>query len=182
MRLDPIVIGPYDLSWPDSFGRQRDRIAPLLSGWTTRDIEHMGSTAVPGLRAKGIIDMLAVVGDIHAERRASELLDPVGWVHAPEPFDESERRFSFCFPDISRRTHHLHVVEEASGDWRGWLAFRDYLRSHDDDALAYAALKTQLANDCGQDPNDRDAYRLGKATFIRTITDRALAEGLPRLN
>ena len=44
------------------------------------------------------------------------------------------------------------------------------------------ALKTQLANDCGQDPNDRDAYRLGKATFIRTITDRALAEGLPRLN
>jgi GrpB-like predicted nucleotidyltransferase (UPF0157 family) len=182
MRRDPIVIVPYDPSWAECFAMQRDRIAPLLRGWAARDIEHMGSTAVPGLQAKPIIDMLAVVDNIHAERSSAGVLDAVGWVHAPEPFDEAERKLSFCFPGVARRTHHLHVVEETSGDWRGWLAFRDYLRSHDDTVAEYAALKTELANACGHDPNDRDAYRQGKSAFIRAVTDKALAQGLPRLD
>ncbi len=182
MRLDPIVICPYDPSWVESFARQRDRIAPLLAGWITRDIEHMGSTAVPGLAAKPIIDMLAVVDDIHARQRATDLLDTVGWVHAPEPFDEVERKLSFCFPGVARRTHHLHVVEGSSDDWRGWLAFRDYLRSHEGTVVAYADLKTRLADAHGHDPNDRDAYRQGKAEFIRTLTEQALREGLPQLD
>ncbi len=179
MRVDPIVICPYDPSWPESFARQCDQIRPLLRGWITRDIEHIGSTAVPGLAAKPIIDMLAIVDDIHA-KQASDLLDSVGWVHAPEPFDEAERKLSFCYPSVARRTHHLHVVEGSSGEWRGWLAFRDYLRSHQDTVVAYADLKTRLADAHGHDPNDRDAYRRGKAAFIRTITEQALREGLPR--
>jgi GrpB-like predicted nucleotidyltransferase (UPF0157 family) len=177
VRLDPIVIVAYDPSWPGSFARQRDRIAPLLHGWMTRDLEHMGSTAVPGLAAKPIIDMLAFVGDIEAQGRASHLLDPAGWVHAPEPFDESDRKLSFCFPDLARRTHHLHVVEHASSAWRGWLAFRDYLRAHDDVRARYTDLKTRLANAHGHDPNERDAYRAGKADFIRAVTDEALGGG-----
>ncbi|MGO9873969.1 MAG: GrpB family protein [Acidimicrobiia bacterium] len=179
MRLDPIVICPYDPSWPESFIRQRDQIAPLLAGWITRDIEHMGSTAVPGLAAKPIIDMLAVVDDIHA-KPATDLLDSVGWVHAPEPFDEAERKLSFCYPSIAQRTHHLHVAERSSADWRDWLAFRDYLRSHEGTVVAYADLKTRLADVHGHDPNDRDAYRHGKAAFIQAITEQALHEGLPR--
>jgi GrpB-like predicted nucleotidyltransferase (UPF0157 family) len=180
MRLDPIVICPYDPSWPESFARQRDQIRPILAGWITRDIEHMGSTAVPGLAAKPIIDMLAVVDDIDAHQRATLLLNHVGWVHAPEPFDEVERKLSFCFPVVARRTHHLHVVEAPLDEWRGWLAFRDYLRSHEGTAVAYADLKNRLADAHGHDPNDRYAYRQGKAEFIRAITDRALREGLPR--
>ncbi len=179
MRLDPIVICPYDPSWPESFDRQRDQIAPLLSGWITREIEHIGSTAVPGLPAKNIIDMLAVVDDIHAEQRAMDLMQSVGWVHAPEPSDEAERRLSFCFPSTARRTHHLHVVEETSGAWPGWLAFRDYLRTHEDVVVTYAALETRLASDHGHDPNDREAYREGKAAFVRDITDKALRESHP---
>jgi GrpB-like predicted nucleotidyltransferase (UPF0157 family) len=174
VRLDPIIICPYDPSWPESFDRQRDRIAPLLSVWIAREIEHIGSTAVPGLPAKNIVDMLAVVGDVHAEPRAIDLMESVGWVHAPEPTDGAERRLSFCYPSIARRSHHLHVVEEDSGDWRGWLAFRDYLRSHEDLVHTYAALKTQLASDHGHDANDREAYRAGKAAFIQTTTARAL--------
>lgn len=177
MRLDPIVIVAYDPSWPEQFDRQRHRITPLLAGWITRDVEHMGSTAVPGLAAKPIIDMLAVVDDIHGQPRATDLLDPVGWVHAPEPFDETDRKLSFCFPDEARRTHHLHVVEETSGSWRGWLAFRSYLRSHADARNEYAALKSRLAGSHGNDPNDRDAYRAGKAAFIRDVTNTALAGG-----
>jgi GrpB-like predicted nucleotidyltransferase (UPF0157 family) len=182
VRRDPIVICPADPAWAASFAEQRDRITPRLAGWTTRPIEHMGSTAVPGLPAKPIVDMLAVVDDVEADPDAIHRLDPVGWVHAPEPFDEVERKLSFCFPGVARRTHHLHVVEAASPDWRGWLAFRDFLRAHDDTAVAYAALKSRLAAAHGHDANDRDAYRNGKAAFIRTVTDQARCEGLPRLD
>jgi GrpB-like predicted nucleotidyltransferase (UPF0157 family) len=165
VRLDPIVMFPYDPGWAASFESQRRRIAALLAGWTTRAIEHMGSTAVPGLPAKPIIDMLAVVGAIDAAASPPDrLLGAAGWVHA------------------AWRTHHLHVVEESSGDWRGWLAFRDYLRSDADAVAEYAALKSRLAAAHGDDPNERDAYRHGKADFIANITRIALAEGLPRLD
>ena len=65
MRLDPIIISPYDASWPARFETQRQRISPVLRPWLTRDVEHIGSTAVPGLSAKAIVDMLAVVSDTH---------------------------------------------------------------------------------------------------------------------
>ena len=100
----------------------------------------------------------------------------IGWLAAPEPTDEGDHKLSFCFPSIERRSHHLHVVEESSRSWRGWLAFRDYLRSHADARQEYAALKQRLAAAHGGDPNERDAYRAGKAEFIRTITTRALGQ------
>ena len=103
-------------------------------------------------------------------------------MHAPEPFDEAERKLSFCHPDVARRTHHLHVVEDRSDNWRGWLAFRDYLRSHPDAVAEYAAFKSGLAAAHGHDPNQRDAYRQGKADFISNITRIASGEGLPRLD
>lgn len=172
MRRDRIVIVPYDPAWPSSFAAQRDRITPLLDGWITQDVEHMGPTAVPaGLPAKPIVDMPAVVHAITA--RPADLLTPLGWVHAPEPFDVAERELSYCFPDVARRTHHLHVVEERSDGWRGWIAFRDDLRAHPDDARAYAEAKTRLAGEHGHDPDDREAYRQGKAPFVRTITEQA---------
>ena len=177
MRLDPIVIGPYDPSWPASFAAQCSRITPVLQPWLTRDIEHMGSTAVPGLPAKDIVDLLAVVADIEPVRGAVEPLAALGWLHAPEPYDSAEHRLSFCFPSIERRTHHLHVVEDASPDWQGWLAFRDHLRTHDSVAREYASLKSELAAAHGGDPDQRDAYRGGKAGFILTVTEVALRDG-----
>jgi GrpB-like predicted nucleotidyltransferase (UPF0157 family) len=174
VRLDPITVVPYDPAWPAIFAAQRERITPLLEGWIVRDIEHIGSTAVPGLAAKPIIDMLAVVDAIDA--RPVNLLAPAGWVHAPEPFDEAERKRSYCFPDVSRRSHHLHVVEARSEGWRGWLAFRDRLRGDPEAARAYADLKRGLVPAPGHDPDDRDAYRAGKATFVLTLTEQALRE------
>ena len=81
---------------------------------------------------------------------------------------------SFCTPSIAKRTHHLHVVEETSPDWRGTLAFRDYLRTHPAVAAAYAAMKRDLAARHGSDPNERDDYRSGKAQFIAQITAVAM--------
>lgn len=176
MRRDPIVIMPYDPSWPAAFERERARIEPVLGPWLVRPVEHMGSTAIPGMAAKAIIDMLAVVRVIEDVAQAMRPLHVLGWVHAPEPGDEERRMRSFCTPDVARRSHHLHVVEEPSDDWRDWLAFRDYLRTRPGLASAYAALKRDLASKHGADPNRREPYRNGKQAFVREVT--ALARGI----
>ena len=127
---------------------------------------------MPGLAAKPIIDMLAVVEDIDDVQPAIARLESVAWVHAPEPTDALDRSLSFCTPSIAHRTHHLHVVEDASEGWRGWLAFRDYLRAHPDVVAEYSTLKTDLAARHGANPNERDAYRGGKSDFIVSVTEK----------
>jgi len=169
-RLDPIEIIAYDPAWPGLFERERARVDQALSPWLAGPVEHIGSTSVPGLPAKPIIDMLARV-----EHYDPALTDPlvqalagIGWIHAPEPTDAGQRKWSFCFPDASWRTHHLHVVELSWG-WPGLLAFRDHLRTHPADAAEYARIKVELA---AADNRDRPAYRAGKAPFIEGLLKR----------
>ncbi|MBV1856579.1 GrpB family protein [Catellatospora sp. NEAU-YM18] len=174
MRLDPITIVPYDPAWPTSFEAQRVRIEAALAGVLVGPVEHIGSTSVPGLAAKSIIDMLARVdGYDHAARIAAAMAG-IGWFHAPEPGDETDRKMSFCFPDIAHRSHHLHVVQADSAGWSSWLAFRDHLRTHPADAAAYGELKAQLA---AEDARDRPRYRAAKAPFIADVLRRSAAEG-----
>jgi GrpB-like predicted nucleotidyltransferase (UPF0157 family) len=177
MRRDPIVIVEYDDAWPSMFEVERARLAAVFAPALVRPIEHIGSTAVPGLAAKPIVDMLAVVDDIEGVGRLLPGIDEIGWVRAPEPNDEAQRRLSLCSPSVARRTHHLHVVEERSDGWRGWLAFRDGLRADPGAAAEYAALKRDLADRHGADPDERDAYRAGKADFIVEVTTAAQREG-----
>ncbi|MGP0031989.1 MAG: GrpB family protein [Acidimicrobiales bacterium] len=129
--------------------------------------------------AKPIIDMVAVVWTITEAASVSDQLQRIGWVHAPEPFDEVERRLSFCYPSVARRTHHLHVVEGNFDGWREWVAFRDYLRAQPELCVEYGRLKTYLATEHGTDPNNRDAYRSGKAEWVSAVTRRAMADGRP---
>ncbi|MGH9225212.1 MAG: GrpB family protein [Acidimicrobiales bacterium] len=181
MRMDPIVISPYDERWPGAFELERERLERVLRGGLALGIEHIGSTAIPGMAAKPIIDMLAVVLDIDDVRHAVGPLGDLGWVSAPEPGNEKHRVRSFCTPSIANRTHHLHLVEEASQGWRGTIAFRDYLRGHPGLAAAYAALKRELALAHGADANKRDAYRDGKSRFIAEVTRVALEADEPQL-
>jgi GrpB-like predicted nucleotidyltransferase (UPF0157 family) len=176
MREDPIVMTPYDPDWPRSFDAERRRIAPLLGQFLVRPIEHVGSTSVPGLLAKPIIDMVAVVRDIGEVSALREPLGRTGWVHAPEALDEVERRLSFCHPTIAHRTHHLHVVEESFYGWREWLAFRDYLRARPELCVEYGRLKQGLADEFGSVPNERDPYRSGKSAWVTLVTARALSD------
>lgn len=168
--MDPIVIEPYDPGWAERFAAARDRVEPVLTPWIVRPVEHIGSTAVSGLAAKPIIDMLAVVEDVDCVDAAHDSLGELGWHYAPEPGDVEQRRRSWCAPTVARRTHHLHIVECSSGQWRSWLAFRDALRADPARATQYAELKRRLADRYGSDPNERDAYRRRKAAFIwRTL-------------
>ena len=175
MRLDPIRIVPYDPAWRLSFEEHQAPLALAFGSGLVLPIQHIGSTAVPGLAAKPIIDMLAVVGDI--DEVDERVVTSLGWVFAPEAGDDAERRLSFCRPSVERRNHHLHVVEESFEPWKEWLAFRDHLRRHPEAARRYEALKRELAADCGADPNDRTPYRNGKSSFIEEI----VAKGAPQL-
>lgn len=168
VRLDEIVIVPYDVRWPELFEAQRARVAAVLAPVLVGAVEHIGSTAVPGLPAKPIIDMLARVTDHGAAGPVAARLAEIGWVAAPEPSDGALRRWSYCFPDVARRSHHLHVVEHSSDGWPTWLAFRDRLRADPAAAARYAALKTELA---ARDRHYRIAYRAGKAPFIEGVLD-----------
>ncbi|MCY1145271.1 GrpB family protein [Actinoplanes sp. Pm04-4] len=165
-RQDPIHISPYDVSWPEAFEEQRVRIEPALLPWLTGPVEHIGSTAVPGLAAKPIIDMLARI-DSYDAAGIEQTMVALGWVHAPEPGDAEARKWSFCYPDAAWRTHHLHIFENASDRWPRLLAFRDHLRTHPADAAEYAELKRSLA---AADAHDRPRYRSGKAPFIERLS------------
>jgi GrpB-like predicted nucleotidyltransferase (UPF0157 family) len=172
VRQDLIVIEPHDPGWADAFQTQKAAVEDAFRDWLVAPVEHIGSTSVPGLPAKPIIDMLAVTDDYQAFVPALVGLDRIGWVPAPEPGDEDRRKWSICFPSVEHRTHHLHVVEHSSVGWRDWLLFRDYLRTHTEEAARYAKLKTELAS---ADHSDRARYRTGKAPLIAEIMERAKA-------
>jgi len=172
-RRDPIHIVPYDPNWPAAFEEQRSRVETVLCPWLVGPVEHIGSTSVPGLAAKPIIDMLARIPD-YQTGDVVEAMSGIGWAHAPEPGDEAARKWSFCFPDPGWRTHHLHIFEAESKHWQSLPAFRDHLRTHPDDAAEYGRIKTALAAD---DAHDRPRYRAAKAPFIEGLLQQLNPSG-----
>ncbi|MEV6930488.1 GrpB family protein [Dactylosporangium sp. NPDC051485] len=168
-RRDPIVVVPYDECWPARFAREQQRLEAALRTYLAGRIEHVGSTAIPGLAAKPIIDMVARIRDFDRSAGMVAHLAPIGWVHAPEPGDRERRKWSFCFPDIAYRSHHLHVYEDGAPEPAQLLRYRDILRRHPELAQEYAVIKAELA---AADNRDRPRYRAGKAPFIEAVLRR----------
>jgi GrpB-like predicted nucleotidyltransferase (UPF0157 family) len=153
----PIEIVEYDLSWRTSYDAERERLAPLLPGVR---IHHIGSTAVPGLAGKAVIDMIALVDDLDANSAA--LIQRAGY-QLPTRFnvDLVHRRF-LCYPTAAYRTHHLHLVDERE-DMDRCLRFRNDLRVNPQLAAEYVALKRALA---ARFLEDREGYTTAKSRFI----------------
>lgn len=164
----PIEIVPYDPVWPATFEEEaailRERLAPWLAG----PIEHVGSTAVPGLAAKPVIDIMAGVHTLEASRPAIAVATGLNYCYWPY---QPDREHWFCKPSAAHRTHHLHLVPVTSAHWLRVLAFRDHLRRDPQTARDYAALKQRLAE---EHRLDREAYTEAKRPFIDRITARAL--------
>lgn len=155
---DAIVIVEYDPAWPLEFVRLRDRAEAVL-GDVAVAIEHVGSTAVPGLPAKDLIDMVVVVESDDVKEAISRL-ETIGYRARGNLGVEGREAFSW--PDGEKR-HHLYVSPTTSGELRAQLAFRDRLRSDPAVARAYVALKLELAERHGV---DRLAYTDAKTEFI----------------
>jgi GrpB-like predicted nucleotidyltransferase (UPF0157 family)/GNAT superfamily N-acetyltransferase len=164
---EPIRIAPYDRSWPMQFERERLALEAAIGRWATGGIHHVGSTAVPGLDAKPIIDILVGVGSLERSRACFEPLEGLGYLYAPYRADEMHW---FCKPHPAHRTHHLHLVPADSRRFADELAFGDLLRSNASVANAYAALKHELAD---RFRDDREAYTEAKGDFIREALDRS---------
>jgi GrpB-like predicted nucleotidyltransferase (UPF0157 family) len=163
----PIEIVPYDASWPWKFEEEKERLRGAIGPWAVGGIHHVGSTAVPGLDAKPVIDILVGVESLEASRACFDRLRELDYQYAPYRADEMHW---FCKPNRAHRTHHLHLSPVGSKRYREEVAFRDALRAQPTAAREYAQLKRELAD---KHRNDREAYAIGKSEFIAGVLARA---------
>ena len=174
---EDVGILPYDSRWAGLFRREAEHLRSCIPAALIRRIEHFGSTAVPGLAAKPIVDMLVQVTSLRAARtEIAPILKAQGYDYfwRPSIGDDIPPWYAFFIKRDRRgiRTHHIHMVtgrRTFQGHWER-LLFRDYLIAHPETARAYERLKSDLA---AAHPNDRVAYTEGKTVFIERITAQA---------
>jgi GrpB-like predicted nucleotidyltransferase (UPF0157 family) len=165
-----VLLSPYDTTWPLEFAVEADRIARACRGLALR-LEHIGSTSIPGLSAKPVIDVLAGrPGNVPGESYVAAFRQ-LGYEHKGAYGVPGRNYFRRGTP----RTHHVHLVSWTSTVWEDHLLFRDYLRSHPETAREYETLKRELAALYIQ---DKERYTDAKGPFIRSIVRRAREEGL----
>jgi GrpB-like predicted nucleotidyltransferase (UPF0157 family) len=173
-----IEIVPYDAGWPVAFDAEAARLRGVLNTLALR-IDHHGSTAIPGLAAKPIIDIQISVATLQPLRTYASKLEAAGYVHVPHP-DDAVCPF-FHRPPRWPHTHHVHVVERGGQEERRTLAFRDYLRDHAQTAREYERLKQVIAAQVvGRDSDSREEYARRKTDFIEKIVALALRNGYPK--
>ena len=175
---DSILIVPYDSAWPGLFEAEAKRIGEALGGAALR-IDHVGSTAVPGLAAKPVIDIQVSVRGLHPLEPHLRPLLALGYTHVPHPDDAT---YPFLHrPSVWPHSHHIPLCESGSQEERRHIAFRDFLREHPEAAAAYAGEKRRLAAEFRSTSfESRNAYAGAKSAFIAPIIERALALGYPR--
>jgi len=167
-----IVVSDYDPNWPALFAQERTRIAQALGAFASA-IEHVGSTAVPGLPSKPIIDLLVGVRSLdEAGQRCIKPLEALGYIYMPDYASWIPGELFFRKGPPGPWTHHLHMMEPSHPRWEARLVFRDYLRAHREAARAYADIKRALA---ASSKDDIEAYRTGKDAFVQENMAKARA-------
>lgn len=172
LSAETVEITPYNPDWADRYLMERKHIESVLPDGFIVRIEHVGSTAVPGLAAKPIVDMLIEISD--GERGKTlipQILEPQGYdcIWRPTRGNDIPPWYTWCIrrDTEGRRTHHLHFVEPGTKD--DLICFRDILREHSSVAMKYGELKSDLATEHG---HDRVAYTDAKGEFIRTVLEK----------
>ena len=166
--MDEVVIAAYDPSWPEVFAGEAKAIRQAL-GNVLVGIEHVGSTAIPGLASKPVIDIVASVTSLAAGTALVPALEALGYDCRGENGIPGRLFFRKGLIEF-KRTHHLHLVEAGHEQWESMLAFRDYLRSHPGNARRYEELKRTLAV---KFRDNRSAYTNGKADFVQAVLAKA---------
>ena len=162
-----VEVVEYDAAWPNQFTSERDGLRSTLEQWLAGPIEHVGSTAVQGLCAKPVIDIMVPVRSLEDSRPAIRLLqERHGYTHWAYKDDVMHW---FCKPGEVLRTHHLHLIPIDSNLFRERLFFRDSLREDPELRQRYASLKRDLA---AQFSRDREAYTQAKGPFVAEVVAR----------
>ena len=169
----PIEVFDHDPRWPKMFDREKTLILKAL-GNKAVGVEHIGSTAVPGLGAKPIIDIMVGVRLLSDAKRCIRPLESIGYEYVPEYEDSiPERRYFRKGPNEPNKHYHLHMVEYDGEFWKRYLLFRDYLRKHSKTASEYFRLKKQLAVKYRL---NREGYTEAKTSFVTSIVSKANSE------
>lgn len=164
----PVTVVPYDSIWPLRFHQERAALEAAFRG-SEVTIEHIGSTAVPGLGAKPVIDLMAGFTRLTDAEDRITALEIQGYEYVPDYEAELPDRRYFRKPRLRPRAFHLHCVVKGSDSWVRHLAFRDHLRAHPGAAAAYYELKRGLAERC-----DKEGYAAAKSPFIEEVLASAL--------
>ena len=160
-----VQLSPYEPGWQILFLKERDRLQTNIGGYVL-DIQHIGSTSVPGMPAKPILDIGIAVRNFEEAVRCIPPMEKLGYTYKAE--NGIPRRHYFV--KGTPRTHHVHIVEIESEGWRNNLLFRDYLIRNPGTAREYRRVKQELAK---QFATEREAYQAGKDNFIRAVLHKA---------
>jgi GrpB-like predicted nucleotidyltransferase (UPF0157 family) len=174
---DEIELAAYDPGWPRLFDAERNMLERILPADQVLAIEHAGSTAIPGLAAKPIIDIFLAVRSIEMARATLVApIEAIGYVYWAENPDKARLFFVKGMPPYgARRTHHIHIMEPSNAAWQRTLMFRDYLRAHPDEAERYQRLKRDLAQ---HHRSDREAYTRAKDSYVLAVVEMAGKSGI----
>ena len=162
-----VEVSSYNERWPAMFEEEVKMLYHIF-GKEIISIHHIGSTSVPGLQAKPIIDIMPVVRDIYLIDSYNEAMREIGYIPKGENGIHGRRYFQ---KGGKKRTHHVHMFQVGSSNIKRHLAFRDYLRAHAEVKKRYGELKTQLAE---QYPYDIESYIEGKNDLVKKIERKAL--------
>jgi GrpB-like predicted nucleotidyltransferase (UPF0157 family) len=168
-----VTVADYDPAWPEIFRRERALLEAAL-GDGAGIVEHIGSTSVPGLAAKPIIDIMIGLHDFSQADRHVPRIEALGYEYVPQYEEVMPDRRYFKKKIGATATHHVHMVERGGAFWTRHLLFRDHLRANPDAAAEYAALKKRLAE---IDWADKSGYLNGKTDFVLSIERKAGWQG-----
>jgi len=163
LKRGTVVLEKHHQEWAEAFGVEKESLKNLLKD-SVLDIQHIGSTSIPGLVAKPIIDMLMAVKSLEKVKNIRSLLESAGYEYRENGPNEDQVLFVKGPEEL--RTHYLHITELNSSVWQNDLAFRDYLRSHPKTVTEYENLKNDLASKYA---DKRGEYTSGKNTFIKSV-------------
>ncbi len=174
LSSETVVVRPYTPEWPQLYLAEEARLVGSIGEYVL-DIQHVGSTSIPGMIAKPILDVAIAVSDFEEAARCIEPIERLGYHYRGE-YGISRRHY---FTKGNPRTHHLHMLERHSENWASSISFRDHLRQNPSLAEEYAALKQCLSE---QFPTDRLAYQDGKAAFIHHVLHAANEKVIGQVN
>jgi len=172
LQRGTVQIVPYNPKWKLLYKEESLFLHKILEGYIA-EIEHIGSTAIPGIVAKPIIDIALAVKDISKVQKIIEIMEFNGYIYRGEIILGIPDRYLFVKGSEDFRTHHIHLMPLTHFQWETHLLFRDYLISHPETAIEYQNLKLSLKQ---QFPNDRAGYLEGKSSFIVNVIEIAKNE------
>ena len=161
----PVVVEDYNPKWPLLYEEEKEKILSLL-GSSALGVEHIGSTSVPGLAAKPIIDIMVRMENLEHARDCIPLIESLGYRYSPEVEEVFTDRVYFWKGTEEVHIAHLALMEKTSPHWPNLIAFRDYLKNHPHEAKRYETLKKKLAEKYVSNPN---LYANGKEEFVASI-------------